>query len=298
MSAAALALVLAGATCHAIWNIATKKAGGGLAFVWLFGLVSVLAAAPLAVWVWQTQAQFFTPAMWAVAVASGLIHVVYSLVLQQAYKVSDFAVVYPIARGTGPTLSVLAALFLLGEKPAVLGWAGVASVLAGVFLSAGALDLLRRQPAAAHDLVQKRQIRQKGVIWGVLTGICIAAYTVMDGWAIKSLGMQPLLFYMVGLMVRTAVVAPFVFRQMPVLRIQWQKNCRLILLVGVLSPLAYLLVLFAIQTAPLSYVAPVREVSMLMATFLGARWLGESVRSAQWMGAALMLSGVLMISLS
>ena len=62
--------------------------------------------------------------------------------------------------------------------------------------------------------------------------------------------------------------------------------------VGVLSPLAYALVLFALQQAPLSYVAPVREVSMLLATWLGARYLGETLTPARLMGALLMLLGV------
>jgi drug/metabolite transporter (DMT)-like permease len=102
MSTGALALVLAGALCHALWNIVAKKAAGGLEFVWLFGVVSVVAAAPLALWAWTVHAQTFTPAMWFAALASGVIHVLYSLVLQRGYKVGDFAVVYPIARGTGP----------------------------------------------------------------------------------------------------------------------------------------------------------------------------------------------------
>ena len=59
MSATALALVLAGAICHAVWNIVAKKAGGGLAFVWLFGLVSVVAATPIVYWTWTAHPQTF-----------------------------------------------------------------------------------------------------------------------------------------------------------------------------------------------------------------------------------------------
>ena len=284
MSASALALVLAGALCHAIWNIVAKKAGGGVLFVWLFGAVSVLAAAPIACWAWLEHPQIFSHWMWFAALASGLVHVLYSLVLQKAYRVSDFAVVYPIARGTGPMLSVVAAIILLGEKPSPVGWISVAAVLLGVFISAGGINIFRSTPGHPRHL---------GVLWGMLTGLFIASYTVIDGWAIKSLGMTPILFYAVGLLFRTVVLAPFALRTPRELVKQWQTHRCAILIVGILSPTAYLLVLIAIQTAPLSYVAPVREISMLVGTFIGASLLKESVKPSQVVGAATMLLGVI-----
>lgn len=290
MSASALALVLTGAICHALWNIMAKKASGGLAFVWLFGLVSVVAAAPFAAWVYWNRPQQFDGLMWLAALGSGLVHVLYSLVLQQGYRSSDFSVVYPVARGTGPMLSVLAAVALLNERPSALGWLGVAAVLAGIFVSAGATEIL---------LGDKRlQQRHLGVLWGLLTGMFIAGYTVIDGWAIKSLGMAPLLFYGVGLLFRTVLLTPFALRQPDVLRSQWQTQRRAILVVGLLSPAAYTLVLFAVQLAPLSYVAPVREISMLIGTLFGAKLLKESVKPSQVVGAALMLGGVAALALA
>ncbi len=283
MSAAALMLVLTGALCHAVWNIVAKKSAGGLPFVWLYGLVSVAAALPVAAWGWQTQPQRFTALMWLAALGSGLIHVVYSLVLQKGYRVADFAVVYPTARGSGPMLSVLASVAVLGEQPSLLGGCSVAAILLGVFLSAGALDILRGEPGGRRRL---------GVFWGVLTGAFIAAYTVLDGWAIKSLGMAPILFYVVGLAFRVLLLAPFALRRRDELHRQWRRHRQSIVIVGVLSPLAYLLVLFAVRIAPLSYVAPVREISMLVGTAIGASLLREAMKLSQYFGAAVMLLGV------
>ena len=116
---------------------------------------------------------------------------------------------------------------------------------------------------------------------------------MLDGWAVKTLGMVPLLFYSVGLVWRSVLLAPFAMRQRRQLREQWALHRKAIVLVGLLSPLAYGLVLTALQTAPLSYVAPVREVSMLMGTFVGAHWLKEAVQRSQKAGAVLMLIGVL-----
>lgn len=283
MSATALALVLAGACCHAIWNIVAKKAGGGLAFVWLFGLVSVIAATPIVYWTWLSHPQTFSQAMWLAALGSGLVHVVYSLVLQKAYRESDFAVVYPVARGSGPMFSVVAAIVLLGETPSPLGWISVAAILGGVFVSAGAVDLLRGT---------KSSKRQLGVLWGMITGCFIAAYTIIDGWAIKSMGMVPILFYAVGLAFRALLLAPFALRQPAMLVSQWRAQRGAIIIVGLLSPAAYTLVLLAVQIAPVSYIAPVREISMLVGTFVGASLLREAVKPSQVVGAAIMLLGV------
>ncbi len=290
MNTHTLALVLAGAVCHALWNVVAKRAAGGTLFVWLFGCVSVAAAAPVALAVWHVQPQVFDGRMWLAALASALVHVVYSLVLQKGYRVGDFAVVYPMARGTGPLLAVLGAVVLLGEVPSALGWAGVVLVLAGVVLTAGGATGIT---AAGSDARRRR-----GVLWGALTGMCIAGYTVIDGWAVKSLGMAPVLFYAAGLALRTVLLAPWALRSRSLLRGQWQQHRTAIVLVGVLSPLAYCLVLFAVQNAPLSYVAPVREMSMLIGTLVGARLLRESLKPSQVAGAALMLLGVAGLALA
>ena len=283
MSAFALSLVLSGALCHALWNIVAKKAAGGLAFVWLFGQVSVFAALPVALWIWHTQPQTFDTSMWLAAIGSGVIHIVYSLVLQKGYQVSDFSVVYPIARGSGPLITVVVATTLLGELPSLTGVLSVGAILAGLFVSADGGRIFGRGNSTK---------RQLGVLWGLLTGVCIASYTVLDGWAIKSLGMSPVLFYVVGLIVRSALLAPFALRRPEELRTQWRTHRSAILTVGLLSPTAYALVLYALQIAPLSYVAPVREISMLIGTLLGARLLKEAVRPTQIVGAGIMLAGV------
>ena len=292
MSPAVLALVLTGAACHAVWNIMAKRVAGGVAFVWLFGCVSVALTLPVALWMgWAHPDQAFDLRMALAAFASGLLHVVYSLVLQRGYRVGDFAVVYPVARGTGPLLSVMGAVVLMGESPGLLGWLGMALVVGGLFLTAGGLDALT---ARGGDVSRRRQ----GALWGVLTGLCIAGYTVLDGWAVRTLGMSPVLYYAAGLLCRTVLLAPWAWRLRGTLGGEWRQHRNAILTVGALSPLAYLLVLLAIQHAPLSHVAPVREVSMLIGTLLGARLLKETLRVSQVAGASLMLIGVASLALA
>jgi drug/metabolite transporter (DMT)-like permease len=135
-------------------------------------------------------------------------------------------------------------------------------------------------------------------LWGTCTGAFIACYTILDAWAVKSLGMDPVLFYAAGLAVRTALLAPFALAHSSSLAQHWRTSRRAIVIVGVLSPFAYLLVLFAMQLAPVSFVAPTREISMLIGTVVGARLLNESIRPAQIGAAALMLAGVAAIALA
>jgi drug/metabolite transporter (DMT)-like permease len=284
----ALALVILGALVHATWNVLAKRASGGAPFVWLYGLVSLLAASPVGVLAWQQQKQPLSLEAWAAIVCSAALHLLYSLTLQKGYQVSDFSIVYPVARGTGPLFAVLAAVALLAESPTHLGWLGIAAIVMGILLIA---DF----PSGAS--MRHSQV-QVGVGWGVLTGACIASYTVVDGWAIKGLQLDPVLYYVLGLLLRTTLLAPQVLRSTDHLAVQWARNARYIVAVGLLAPVAYTLILYALTQAPLVYVAPTREVSMLVGVVIGALLLKEPFTTWRLLGAASMVFGVAMLSMA
>jgi len=286
LNSVALLLVVTGAVLHALWNLCAKKAAGGLPFVWLYGAVSLVAAVPFGALSWYTNTQQLTVQAWAAITASALIHVVYSLVLQKGYRESDFSIVYPLARGTGPLFSVFGAMLVLGEAPSLLGWMGILAVLTGIFLVSGIV----------HTLFAPPQKARTGLFWGIMTGLCIAAYTVIDGWAIKALGVTPVLYYFLGLALRTAILTPKALGNPSSLRNQWRLNRRYIVAVGILSPVAYTLVLFAMTMAPLSYVAPVRELSMLLGALFGAKLLLEAFIPSRVIGTTCIVAGVIMLA--
>lgn len=161
-----------------------------------------------------------------------------------------------------------------------------------VFLIAGGPALLR----AAHDPAARHRLHA-GMRYGVLTGAFIASYTVVDGYAVKVLRMSPILVDDMGNFVRVAMLAPFVLRDLPAARVLWRVQWRFALLVALVSPVAYVLVLYAMQEAPLSHVAPAREVSMLFAALIGGHLLGEGDRAARIAGAALIAAGVTALAL-
>ena len=292
MSAQALALVLLAGLVHAGWNVVAKQSGGDARFAFFTSVLMALAWAPLGLWLgWRALPQWGAAA-WACVAASGVLHVLYYVTLLRGYRVADLTVVYPLARGSGPLLSSFVAITLLGERLSWLGGLGIAGVVGGVFLIAGGPALLR----ATHDPAARARVHA-GVGYGLLTGAFIAAYTVVDGYAVKVLLMSPILVDYMGNFVRVALLAPVVLRDLPTAAVLWGAQWRFALLVAVVSPIAYVLVLFAMREAPLSHVAPAREVSMLFAALIGGHLLGEGDRLARLCGAACIALGVTALAL-
>jgi uncharacterized membrane protein len=159
----------------------------------------------------------------------------------------------------------------------------------GVLLITG---LLRRKPLTPAVAA--------GVRWGLLTGALIASYTVIDAWAIKRLQLHPLAFDYWCNLLRIPLLLPFVWRlAVPGSVVSgWRAERRAVLLIGACSPMAYVLVLWALQTAPLSAVAPARECSMLFAALLGGQLLKEGDRAARLLGAGAIAVGVALLGLT
>ncbi len=291
MPASALALVILAGFIHACWNIAAKKAGGDVRFTFFTSVVMMLVWAPLGLWLGWQQVPSWGAVEWVFIAISGVLHMVYFIVLLRGYRKADLTVVYPLARGSGPLLSSLVAIALLGEQISALGVVGIVGVAAGVFLIAGGPGLWRR----AHDPALRQRIR-KGMLYGLLTGLFIASYTVVDGYSVKVLLLSPILIDYFGNFVRLAFLLPAVLRDTATARTLWQQQWKYALVVGVVSPVSYVLVLYALQVAPLSHVAPAREVSMLFAALLGGHLLGEGDRMARFCGAACIGFGVMALA--
>jgi drug/metabolite transporter (DMT)-like permease len=292
MPASSLALVILAGLLHAVWNIIAKKAGGDVRFATFTGLIGAVIWAPLGIWLGRDVLPTWGRVEWGFVAASGIVHVFYYVALLRGYRKADLTVVYPLARGSGPLLSSMVAIVLLGEKITALGITGIFAVVAGVFFIAGGPGLFR----AAHDPAKKAMVR-KGMAYGLLTGVFIASYTVIDGYAVKVVFMSPILLDYFGNLVRLVLLVPTVLRDRVVAAGLWRKQWKHALAVATISPVGYVLVLYAMQVAPLSHVAPAREVSMLFAALIGGQLLGEGDRLPRIAGAACIAFGVMALAL-
>jgi drug/metabolite transporter (DMT)-like permease len=292
MPLSALALVVLAGFIHACWNIAAKKAGGDVRFAAFTSVVLMVFWAPVGLWMGWQHVPTWGLLEWALVLASALLHIVYFIVLLRGYRQADLTVVYPLARGSGPLLSSMVAVVVLGEQISALGLVGILGVVGGVFLIAGGPGLWK----AAHDPHQQARVRT-GIFYGAITGLFIASYTVVDGYAVKVALMSPILVDYFGNLVRLVLLSPTLLRDRPEVMRLWREQRPYALIVGIFSPVSYVLVLYALQVAPLSHVAPAREVSMLFAALLGGHLLGEKDRGPRIAGAVLIAAGVMALGM-
>ncbi|WP_243716900.1 DMT family transporter [Actinomadura darangshiensis] len=287
----ALSLVLVAAVVHAVWNFSAKRVGrGGAEFVFLYYTVSAIVFAPAAVvfLVLEPERPHWTWLLAALVTAA--LHVAYGIVLQRGYAVGDLSLVYPLARGTGPLLSVLVAVLFLGEHPGPPGLVGALLVITGVLVvSTGA-------PAA--DDASSPARRRAGVFYGVLTGVTIAGYTLWDAHSVTALAVPPLVYFGSGALAQSLLLAPYALCNKPQVTRLWRDHRREVLTIGLLSPVAYLLVLFALRIAPVSLVAPARELSIVLGGLAAWRVLGETNAVRRLAGSLVVLAGIAAIAMA
>ena len=278
-------IILVAAVAHAMWNLASKyKRGDTLLFVWAYTGISALLCVPI----W---AALVTPGRqvldWRLALGaaiSAVLHIAYSLILQVGYDRAELGVVYPVARGTGPLLTMFFAVLMLGEHLTAVAMLGAFLIIAGILVVTG--NPFRR---ASHHPLQ-------GVLWGAATGATIAGYTLWDSYSVTSLHLAPVSYYTGTLLLQGILLTPSALRRRHRIPAAIRANITPILIVAVLSPLAYILVLSAMQTAPVALVAPLRESSIVIGSLLACLLFHEGHLTRRITGAVVVLIGIMAIS--
>jgi uncharacterized membrane protein len=276
----ALILVILAAFSHSTWNLLAKRGAACRHLIWFSCLIGTVLLLPAAAWiVWITWGRFgFKVA--AFLLATGVLHVLYTECLLRGYRAGDLSVVYPLARGTGPLLSFCGAVVLLREHPSLVACLGALFVVSGVLIISNGIQALRQAADRA------------GIFWGVLTGITIASYTLNDGYLVKVLLISPILVDYTGTVFRVLVLSPRAWRDRAVIPAEFRRYWPEALGISVLSPTGYILVLFAMQIAPVSHVAPAREMSMMIGAYFGTKLLSEGNLVRRMIASALIAAGV------
>lgn len=286
MSTTALLLVLAAAVTHASWNVMAHGVSRiGVPFLW-WGAVSStviwVGAIPLTGGLgsgWRTFA--------VVTLVSGCFHAVYMIVLQRGYASGRLSTVYATARGSGPLISCLIAITVLDERPGHLALVGVAVVLAGVVV----IGLLDREPERASSGLDP------ALVYGLLTGVAIAGYTIWDAHAVRTWDVSPVAYMVGSTAAQILLFAPALRGRGAVVASTWRAHWPRVLGFGLLSPLAYILVLVAITQAPVALVAPLREVSVVLVSLYGAIVLRDRRPGARLLASVIVVGGIALLAL-
>ncbi len=276
MIAPALALVLLGAGMHAAWNVLLKGSPDPLRTSLRALVVGTAAFAPLvgAGWLWAGRPGL-PPLGWACVAASAVIELLYFIALSHAYRHGEISFVYPIARGTGPLVAVGAGLGLLGERLQPVQLAGVAGLLAGIWL-------VRRPSGTRGPLAA-----------ALLVGACIGAYTTIDRVGVR-LGPPWLFGWCVFGLCALLLAAWVAAARQPGPAPPWRVSVE----VGLLMTAVYYLLLFALAIAPVAIVAPARESAIVLVSAWGIWRLGEREGMVQRLAGALaILAGVVLLLL-
>ncbi len=278
MSGPTILLVLTAAFLHAFWNAVVKGAGDKTITL---GLIALGHVVPGVILVWM----FPSPGWGAVpfVIASTVIHWGYYILLNVAYRLGDLSMIYPITRGLSPVLIALGAQFWVGEQLPLLAWGGILTV------SAGVLILTKGIVRGGMPL--------GGVLAAMAVAVIVASYSLVDGIGVRLA--DNAMGYIGWLYVSELAVAVFVFAT------RWQrlrqmslKSCALGYLGGVLSGLAYGLVLYANTLAPLGVVSAVRETSVIFAAMIGVMWFGEGPKRRRLLAAVVVSLGIICIGLT
>ncbi|MGZ9156952.1 MAG: EamA family transporter [Candidatus Binatia bacterium] len=285
MTSWALTLILAAAVIHATWNLINKQASGHATFTWIVAVLSALFYAPATIAIieiWQLKFSFVEVGMMA---GSAALHTGYFLLLNQGYRVGDLSLVYPLARGTGPLLSKVAAIQFLGERPSAIALVGALLIIGGVMVLAGNFARLRQSGTRA------------AVGYALITGLFIAAYTLWDKQAVSHFAIMPMVLDWGANVGRAILLTPFALRYSEEAVIEWREHKWEAIAIAILIPLSYILVLTALSFTPVSYVAPAREISILIGTALGARLLAEGDATRRLAAAGAMVLGIVALAL-
>lgn len=281
-------LIIFSAICHATWNYTTKKIKSDSTFIWLFSVISSIIYLPLvlaSLFIFEINFQLnFIPFI----IGSTVLHSIYFILLNKGYRVGNLSVIYPLARGTGPLFSTIIAIILLKESASLAAIIGIFLIILGIVSITGNPTLI----------LNLNKDKDKSLIYAFLCGLTIASYTIFDKIAVSTIMLPPILLDWLSNLGRALLLAHYALRRKDQIKQLMLHHKREAFTVAVLSPLSYILVLTAMVSIPVYYIAPIRELSILIGTFLGVKFLSEDLTKIKLIGICLMTIGIVVLSLA
>ncbi|PEG42088.1 EamA family transporter [Mycolicibacterium agri] len=270
--------VLFSALLHATWNSLAHAVSDRLVGFALIGVADAIGGGAMVAFAGLPPA-----GAWPFVIASAALHVVYNLLLLASYELGEFSQMYPLARGTSPWVVALVSVVVLGHQLPLTELAGVLAVSGGLIalVFIGGRPNRKELPALAA---------------AALTGLAIASYTVVDGVGVMQ---APLLAYTgwMFLLQGPPIAVPAAVRRGRHLPTAVRGSAAAGLAGGAISIAAYTIVLWAQTSGALAPIAALRETSIVFGALIGAVFLGERLGARRAIAAAVVLAGVVLITL-
>jgi drug/metabolite transporter (DMT)-like permease len=270
----ALALALAAAFVHALWNLLLARARDIETATAVALVVAVVGFALPAILAWDVDRR-----VWPYVIASSALQLTYFTLLTTAYRRAEFSVVYPIARGSAPVLVLGVAIAALGASTSWQQVSGVALVACGIVFVRGF------NPGT----------RPGGAAFGLVIGAVIAAYTLVDKSGLHHAAPVP--YLELTMVPPTIAYAAAVASRNGVGALRTELSVSTVV-AGIATFGAYALILAALKLAPAASVAAVRETSIIIATAFAHAFLKERIGWKRAAGAAAVVAGIGLLSVA
>lgn len=269
------ALVLFAAAMHASWNALLR---GGADRLWSMTVMWIASIAVCAVAICFVAPP--APDSWPYVAASALVHVGYSLLLVRTYRTGDLGQTYPIARGSSPVLVTLGAILFAGEVPEARNIAGMLLVSGGIVSLA----------------FEGRHLSRSVLPYALATGVCIGAYSVIDGVGVRLSRNE--LGYVLWMELLSGILFPFVYahRRGWATLLRGRRETLHAATGGIISSLGYGIVIFAMAREPMGSVSALRETSVVFAALIGALFLHERLSIYRMAACIVIALGAVLIA--
>jgi drug/metabolite transporter (DMT)-like permease len=267
----AVAIVLAAAFLHALWNLLLARSPDTGAAIAAATAVGALVTLPLAIARWRLE-----PAALPWVALSAALELLYFVLLARAYRRADLSLVYPVARGLSPVLVLVGSVLWLQEPASPIALVGIAMVGVGVILVRGL-----RAPASMAD-----------VALAVVIGLCIAGYTLADQQGVRYA--DPITYLLLVVGIPAAAWCGWLAMTDGPGRLRAALTPS-IAVGGIAAMGAYGLILVALGMAWAPGVAALRETSIVMATVMAALVLHERVERSRWVGSVVLVAGIALV---
>ena len=286
MSLFVFTLVLLSASIHVFWNALVKKCEDKASFAWLSHVISVFAfLLPTFVISRIYWPGLISQQILLLACVSGLFEALYIITLYGAYETADLSVVYPLSRGVAPIFILIVAGALVSDKVNLAGGIAVFIILMGMTSVAFSVKNVSVDKSIA-----------KGVLLAIITGAMIAGYHLVDRRAMEfSSRPNPLeyLFLMqcFQLTFLTIWVISSSSRRSKIMH-EWKFNKKGVIIVGLFTPLAYFLIIWALRYGNVTYIAAGRNIGIVISVIVGFLIFREPVGKLRTIGAILITIGI------